>query len=151
MHCMTTKQSINDSSMKPSKSTATAKYIDTLPVPHTRLSHEDIYTVRGRYQRTSHGKYIHLLHSVRSCQTHIQNTISRCHRSAATSLSQKLTPRHFPQLIPSDPRLLKGRRYRGVSTMYSHLHAETGNYVKLGRIEYLVIEIRDNKGTSTLK
>jgi hypothetical protein len=28
---------------------------------------------------------------------------------------------------------------------------EAGNYLKLGRIEYLVIEVRDSKGTNTLK
>lgn len=35
--------------------------------------------------------------------------------------------------------------------MYPFIYAEIGSYVKLGRIEYLAIEVRDSKGTRTLK
>jgi hypothetical protein len=35
--------------------------------------------------------------------------------------------------------------------MYNACYLEIGNYVKLGRIEYLVIEVKDSKGTKTLK
>ncbi len=35
--------------------------------------------------------------------------------------------------------------------MYTVSYAEIGNYVKLGRIEYLVIEVKDSKDTRTLK
>jgi hypothetical protein len=35
--------------------------------------------------------------------------------------------------------------------MYKWQDVEIGNYLRLGRVEYLVIEIKDSKGTRTLK
>lgn len=148
---MITRQQTPSSSPKISRSTATAKFIVTSPVLQLTPSHENAYCLWGWQKRTSHGKHIHRIYTRWSQLKGFLDTVSRLQRCPAPSFHTPATPRHLSQFLCRSGRFLKRSRERGVPSWYYSIQLETGNYIKLGRIEYLIIEVLDSKGHRRLK